>query len=147
MYSPAARPSSTRAAPAKKRMLSAATGISSFAYDSGFPTFFDSSAASSSAFSSIRSASLKRSSARSPGVVSSHSGRAVFAAWTARSASSAVLLATSAITSPVEGRSEEHTSELQSHHDLVCRLLLEKKKKKTKRDLHNNKKKKKQTVC
>src|SRR5437667_4257128 len=28
-------------------------------------------------------------------------------------------------------RSEEHTSELQSHHDLVCRLLLEKKKKKT----------------
>src|SRR5208283_5718129 len=27
-------------------------------------------------------------------------------------------------------RSEEHTSELQSHHDIVCRLLLEKKKKK-----------------
>src|SRR5436190_23689022 len=26
------------------------------------------------------------------------------------------------------GRSEEHTSELQSHSDLVCRLLLEKKK-------------------
>src|SRR5437667_2030062 len=25
-------------------------------------------------------------------------------------------------------QSEEHTSELQSHHDLVCRLLLEKKK-------------------
>src|SRR5574343_1084343 len=25
-------------------------------------------------------------------------------------------------------KSEEHTSELQSHHDLVCRLLLEKKK-------------------
>src|SRR5436190_13724796 len=33
-------------------------------------------------------------------------------------------------------RSEEHTSELQSHSDLVCRLLLEKKKKK------NNKKNK-----
>src|SRR5438034_4178607 len=38
-------------------------------------------------------------------------------------------------TSPVVGlidsmRSEEHTSELQSHSDLVCRLLLEKKKKK-----------------
>src|SRR5436190_9363330 len=31
------------------------------------------------------------------------------------------------------GRSEEHTSELQSHSDLVCRLLLEKKKKKKKR--------------
>src|SRR5438094_6453025 len=28
------------------------------------------------------------------------------------------------------GRSEEHTSELQSPYDLVCRLLLEKKKKK-----------------
>src|SRR5260221_3584350 len=28
----------------------------------------------------------------------------------------------------VESRSEEHTSELQSHSDLVCRLLLEKKK-------------------
>ena len=32
-------------------------------------------------------------------------------------------------------RSEEHTSELQSHHDLVCRLLLEKKKKSKQ---HNN---------
>src|SRR5690242_21470142 len=31
-----------------------------------------------------------------------------------------------------EGRSEEHTSELQSHVNLVCRLLLEKKKKKKK---------------
>src|SRR5437588_1774948 len=29
-------------------------------------------------------------------------------------------------------RSEEHTSELQSHSDLVCRLLLEKKKNKNK---------------
>src|SRR5438034_4923322 len=29
-----------------------------------------------------------------------------------------------------KSRSEEHTSELQSHSDLVCRLLLEKKKKK-----------------
>src|SRR5471032_1367180 len=29
---------------------------------------------------------------------------------------------------PASARSEEHTSELQSHHDLVCRLLLEKKK-------------------
>src|SRR5438034_8380663 len=31
---------------------------------------------------------------------------------------------------PHSRRSEEHTSELQSHSDLVCRLLLEKKKKK-----------------
>ena len=30
-------------------------------------------------------------------------------------------------------RSEEHTSELQSHSDLVCRLLLEKKKRKKKK--------------
>src|SRR5437667_3043293 len=37
-------------------------------------------------------------------------------------------------------RSEEHTSELQSHHDLVCRLLLEKKKKK------KNKKYRSQTI-
>src|SRR5690242_21239235 len=33
-----------------------------------------------------------------------------------------------------ESRSEEHTSELQSHVNLVCRLLLEKKKKKNKKD-------------
>src|SRR5690349_22766927 len=31
-------------------------------------------------------------------------------------------------------RSEEHTSELQSRRDLVCRLLLEKKKKKSKQN-------------
>src|SRR5438874_10096529 len=36
-------------------------------------------------------------------------------------------------------RSEEHTSELQSRRDLVCRLLLEKKKKKTKKKLHRQK--------
>src|SRR5436190_4631492 len=35
-------------------------------------------------------------------------------------------------TRPRVARSEEHTSELQSHSDLVCRLLLEKKKKKKK---------------
>src|SRR5260221_8556167 len=32
-----------------------------------------------------------------------------------------------------QNRSEEHTSELQSHSDLVCRLLLEKKKKASRR--------------
>src|SRR5215211_9494252 len=37
-------------------------------------------------------------------------------------------------------RSEEHTSELQSHSDLVCRLLLEKKKKTTKTYQHKTKK-------
>src|SRR5207237_8904363 len=33
-------------------------------------------------------------------------------------------------------RSEEHTSELQSHLNLVCRLLLEKKKRKSTRESH-----------
>src|SRR5438034_2384446 len=44
---------------------------------------------------------------------------------------------------PLEPRSEEHTSELQSHSDLVCRLLLEKKNNnnnKTIRVRYNNKK-------
>src|SRR5215471_20836653 len=41
------------------------------------------------------------------------------------------------------GRSEEHTSELQSRRDLVCRLLLEKKKKKLNYRLYGTKKKKK----
>src|SRR5690606_41990208 len=34
----------------------------------------------------------------------------------------------------LEARSEEHTSELQSRENLVCRLLLEKKKKQKKRE-------------
>src|SRR5712664_4448012 len=49
---------------------------------------------------------------------------------------------------PWNGRSEEHTSELQSRSDLVCRLLLAKKKKKTNSNRttendNKNKKKKK----
>src|SRR2546428_5833208 len=36
------------------------------------------------------------------------------------------------------GRSEEHTSELQSRSDLVCRLLLEKKKNKSRHADHTN---------
>src|SRR5215204_6726525 len=42
-------------------------------------------------------------------------------------------------------RSEEHTSELQSHSDLVCRLLLEKKKKKNVSRLITREKKMKRT--
>src|SRR3712207_8188302 len=38
---------------------------------------------------------------------------------------------------PSRGRSEEHTSELQSRQYLVCRLLLEKKKKKQTMKSHN----------
>src|SRR5271163_5082107 len=39
-------------------------------------------------------------------------------------------------------RSEEHTSELQSRSDLVCRLLLEKKKKKSSSSLFERKQEK-----
>src|SRR5437588_4351439 len=84
-------------------MLSEHTGSSSFAYESGLPTLRDSSSASSSACASIASASLSSMWARSPGVVSSHSGRALFAACTARSTSSADARGTSAIVSPVAG--------------------------------------------
>src|SRR5438034_1495832 len=38
----------------------------------------------------------------------------------------------------IDHRSEEHTSELQSHSDLVCRLLLEKKKKNNSASDHDN---------
>src|SRR5215204_603453 len=45
------------------------------------------------------------------------------------------------VVSGIVSRSEEHTSELQSHSDLVCRLLLEKKKKKkTHKNKHQNQK-------
>src|SRR5438034_5593169 len=39
---------------------------------------------------------------------------------------------------PSRCRSEEHTSELQSHSDLVCRLLLEKKKQKKQNKTYNS---------
>src|SRR6266511_6438825 len=42
---------------------------------------------------------------------------------------------------PPGPRSEEHTSELQSRENLVCRLLLEKKKKNKKKTIHQKKKK------
>src|SRR5438034_8137759 len=48
---------------------------------------------------------------------------------------------------PREGeRSEEYTSELQSHSDLVCRLLLEKKKKKKKKNKKKQHKKHKENM-
>src|SRR5688572_31087372 len=43
-------------------------------------------------------------------------------------------------------RSEEHTSELQSQSNLVCRLLLEKKKKKKKQQCYPSKYSKKHTL-
>src|SRR5438874_5916184 len=42
------------------------------------------------------------------------------------------LLVGAVLAPPIAHRSEEHTSELQSRRDLVCRLLLEKKKAHTK---------------
>src|SRR2546427_7652252 len=39
---------------------------------------------------------------------------------------------------PTSVRSEEHTSELQSQSNIVCRLLLEKKKKKQKQNVNRN---------
>ncbi len=76
---------------------------SSTATHHGLPTLSDSRRASSSAFSSMTSASLSRSSMRSFGVFDCHSSHALFAASTARSTSSAVPRGTSAITSPVAG--------------------------------------------
>src|SRR5438067_9460142 len=51
-----------------------------------------------------------------------------------RSASPSQAMPTSAFCATT--RSEEHTSELQSRFDLVCRLLLEKKKKKKKKNTY-----------
>src|SRR5690606_41710489 len=47
-----------------------------------------------------------------------------------RAGASYSMTRSSLATSPSRSRSEEHTSELQSRENLVCRLLLEKKKKK-----------------
>src|SRR5699024_11583485 len=85
---------------------------------------------------------LERSRPRSPAVVPSHAGRPrVPACRTTRQRSSVILSSGFFVggagggnrTPPFsrggdERRSEEHTSELQSRVDLVCRLLLEKKK-------------------
>src|SRR5688572_14142409 len=63
------------------------------------------------------------------------SGQPVFHGATLNQNASTVLL-----------RSEEHTSELQSQSNLVCRLLLEKKKKKKKKKNKNKQKKKKNKI-
>src|SRR5260370_26011189 len=57
-------------------------------------------------------------------------------ALTAETATNAAIAATGGSLAEIAGiavnaRSEEHTSELQSHLNLVCRLLLEKKKSKS----------------
>ena len=71
MYSPAARPSSERAAPAKKRIWSAIGGISSLMVRPlGLPVFSASISTSRSALLSIASAIFSRQAIRSLGVVS-----------------------------------------------------------------------------
>src|SRR5688572_32687607 len=61
--------------------------------------------------------------------------------WAARARRRASGRSSSPRSSPT--RSEEHTSELQSQSNLVCRLLLEKKKKKKKKQKNKKKKNKK----
>src|SRR5467141_4627034 len=71
------------------------------------------------------------------------------AQWVADEGTELVRMLTSepATSTPiVPNRSEEHTSELQSHLNLVCRLLLEKKKKKKTRIIKTKKKKKKKKI-
>ena len=81
MYSPAERPSSTRAAPAKKRIWSTIGGISSEAVSArGLPVFSTSAATNSSARDSIASAKRSSASWRSAGVESRHSSKAADAA-------------------------------------------------------------------
>src|SRR5438309_5565740 len=105
MYSPVARPSSSRAAPAKKRKQSTIGGISSdLVGASGLPTFSDSIRASSSPSASMAWASLSNRSPRSRGVVSDQpSSKALRAAATARLTSSSVPFGTCAMTLPVAG--------------------------------------------
>src|SRR5690349_24130564 len=59
-------------------------------------------------------------------------------ATSARAAARSSTTATRSSSLARAGRSEEHTSELQSRRDLVCRLLLEKKKKKKKQNITNS---------
>src|SRR5215475_14106230 len=62
-----------------------------------------------------------------------------------RAISEPLLIHSWPVCQPSTDRSEEHTSELQSRENLVCRLLLEKKKKKNKNNAINTKKKKNKT--
>ena len=85
MYSPADLPSSTRAAPAKKRRLSAADRhLVARVRRAACRRSATRSRRAPRAFSSSASASFSSTSARSPGVVSSHSGSAFFAACDGR---------------------------------------------------------------
>src|SRR4051812_49883130 len=58
--------------------------------------------------------------------------RSSLMAFLGRALAAAFFLARGVLRSSGSTRSEEHTSELQSHVNLVCRLLLEKKNKRAK---------------
>lgn len=104
MYSPAERPSSSRAAPAKKRIWSTIGGSSSLAVrPSGLPVFSDSAATSSSARASKASAIFSSAFWRSEGVVSRQPGKAAAAAAMAASTSAWPESGAVAYTSPVAG--------------------------------------------
>ena len=104
MYSPAERPSSSRAAPAKNRIWSTAGGISSSRVScTGLPVLRDSAATSSSARCSNASAMRSRARCRSAGVVSRQVSNAAAAAAIARSTSSGPDSGAVPYASPVDG--------------------------------------------
>ena len=104
MYSPVALPSRFRAAPAKNRSWSAPTVTSSeWISVLIWPVFRLCSSTSSSACSSIASASLSRACWRCEGVVRFHSTKAAAAAWTASSTSCGVDFGERPVTLPVAG--------------------------------------------
>src|SRR5579872_3725855 len=104
MYSPALRPSSTRAAPAKNRIWSTAGGISSLAISArGLPVLRHSASISSSARVSKASAIFSSARLRSDGVVSRHDSNAVAAALSAVSTSRDPETGARVYASPVPG--------------------------------------------
>ena len=103
-YSFAALPSMLRAAPAKKRRLSAHISSSSSTNAwRGLPASADSMSANSSPCSRIASASASSASERDRGVLEPQVSNASRAARTARSTSSALETGARPITSPVDG--------------------------------------------
>src|SRR5437773_3004531 len=91
---------------------------SRFRSSSTFPSLLNSYLSDHATSSAFFAARTSAAVGRGPRGSGGFSGSVAFLTFFAGFGSSSAIL-----------RSEEHTSELQSHHDLVCRLLLEKKKK------------------
>ena len=124
MYSPAARPSRQRAAPAKKRRLSTITGTSSFLTASiGLPALSASARAISSLWCSIASAIASSACERCAGVVAAHPSKARRAARTARSTSAGLERGARAISSPVAGFSTGSVPSPASTHSPSMKFL------------------------